>query len=152
MNNCGNYQITAYNLLKAREHYIKDQIQRHIPQPNLSIGDAVLVRDHAREQFRPRYKDYRVTKRLGNARVEVCDNHGKLSVRHISDVKQVTPLEWTVQLIPETTGMGHKCTLTVNPDKIADLQWQAMDRTLLNNLAEIAGEASEISDIISTWL
>ena len=40
-----------------------------------------------REEFRPRYKDYRVTKRLGNARVEVCDNHGKLSVRHISDVK-----------------------------------------------------------------
>ena len=100
------YQITAYNLLKAREYYIKDQIQKHIPQPQLSIGDAVLVRDHTREQFRPRYKDYRVTKRLGNAKVEVCDNHGKLSVRHVSDVKQVTPLEHTVQLIPETTGMG----------------------------------------------
>ena len=52
------YQITAYNLLKARECYIKDQIQKHIPQPQLSIGDAVLVRDHTREQFRPRYKDY----------------------------------------------------------------------------------------------
>ena len=49
-------------------------------QPQLNIGDAVLVRDLAREQFRPRYKDYCVTKRLGNARVEVCDNHGKLSV------------------------------------------------------------------------
>ena len=117
------YQITAYNLLKTREHYIKDQIQRHILQPHLKLGDAVLVRDHTREQFRPRHKDYRVTKRLGNARVEVCDNHGKLSVRHISDVKQVTPLECTVQLIPETTGMGHKCTLTVNPDRITDLQW-----------------------------
>ena len=146
------YQITAYNLLKAREHYIKDQVQKHIPKPDLSIGDAVLVRDHAREQFRPRYKDYRVTKRLGNARVEVCDNHGKLSVRHVSDVKQVTPLECTVQLIPETTGMGHKCTLTVNPDRITDLQWQAMDRTLLDNLAEIAGKVSKISEIISTRL
>ena len=89
------YQITAYNLLKAREYYIRDQIQRHIPLPHLSIGDAVLVRDHAREQFRPRYKDYRITKRLGNARVEVCNNHGKLSVRHVSDVKQVTP--WSTQ-------------------------------------------------------
>ena len=134
------YQITAYNLFKAREHYIKDQIHKHIPQPYLSIGDAVLMKDHAREQFRPRYKDYRVTKRLGNARVEVCDNHGKLSV---------TPLEHTVQLIPETEGMGCKCTLTVNPDRITDLQWQATDRTLLDNLAEIVGKASEI---ISTWL
>ena len=33
--------------------------------------------------------------------VEVCDNHSKLSVRHVSDVKQVTPLEGTVQLILE---------------------------------------------------
>ena len=82
----------------------------------------------------------------------MCDNHGKLSVRYISDVKQVTPLEWTVQLIPETTGMGHKCTLTVNPDRIMDLQWQAMGKTLPDNLAEIAGKAREISEIISTQL
>ena len=92
------YQIIAFNLLKAREHYIKDKTQKYIPQTHLNLGDAVLVRDHTREQFRPRYKDYRATKRLGNARAEVCDNHGKLSVRHISDVKQVTPLECTVQL------------------------------------------------------
>ena len=146
------YQITAYNLLKTRECYIKDQNHKQIPQPHLSIGNAVLVRDHAREQFRPGYKDYRITKRLGNAGVEVSDNHGKLSVRHISDVKQVTPLEHTVQLIPETTDMGHKCTLTVNPDRITDLQWQATDRTLLDNLAEIAGKAREISEIVSTKL
>ena len=85
------YQITACNLLKGREHYIKDQIRKQIPQPHLSLGDAVLVRDHAQEQFRPSYKDYRITKRLGNTRIEVSDNHGKLSVRHISDVKKVTP-------------------------------------------------------------
>ena len=63
--------------------------------------------------------------------LKVCDNHGKLSVRHVSNVKQVTPLEHTIQLIPETTVMGCKCTLTVNPDRIMDLLWQATDRTLL---------------------
>ena len=82
------------------------------------MGDAVLRKDHAREQFRSRYKDYRITKCLGNARVEVSDNHGKLSVRHLSDVKKITPLEHTVQYIPNCTGMGHCCTLTVNPDRI----------------------------------
>ena len=149
---CRLYQITAYNLLKVREHYLKDQIHKQIPQPHLSLGDAVLVRDHAREQFRSRCKDYRITKRLGNARVEVTDNHRKLSVRHIPDVKKVTPLEHTVQLIPECTGMGHHCTLTVNPDRITDLQWQAMDRTLPDNLTEIAGKSGEISEVISTQL
>ena len=146
------YQITAYNLLKVRECYIKDQIQKQNPQSHLKIGHAVLVRDHVREQFRPRYKDYRVTKRLGNSRVEVCDNHGKLSVRHVSDVKQVTPLECTVQLIPEMTGMGHKCTLTINPGRITDIQWQATDKTVPDNITEIAGKVSEISETISTWL
>ena len=133
-----------------RECHIKDQTEKQVPQSYLKLGDAVLVRDHAREQFRPRYKDYRVTKRLGNARVEVCDNHGKLSVRHVSEVKQVTPLEHTVQLIPETTGMGHKCTLTIYPDRITNLQWQAIDMTLPDNLAEIAGEVSDISETITT--
>ena len=42
------YQITAYNLLEAREHYIKDQTQKHIPQPHLKLGDAVLVRSYKR--------------------------------------------------------------------------------------------------------
>ena len=64
---CRLYLITAYNLLKARECYIKDQINKQIPQPHLQLGDAVLVRDHAMEQFRPSYKEYRITERLGNA-------------------------------------------------------------------------------------
>ena len=34
----------------------------------------------------------------------------------------------------------------------SDLQWQATDRTLPDNLAGIAGELSKISEIISTWL
>ena len=51
-----------------------------------------------------------------------------------------------MQLIPETTGMGHKCTLTVNPERITDLQWQATDRTLPDNPTEIAGEASKTSE------
>ena len=59
-------------------------------------------------------------------------------------------MEDAVQLIPETACMGCKCTLTVNLDRITDLQWQATNWTLLDNLTEIAGEAGNISDIIST--
>ena len=102
--------------------------------------------------FRPRYKDYRITKWLGNARVEVSDNHGKLSVRHITDVKQISPIEHAVQHIPDCTGMGHHCTLTVNPDMITDLQWHVTDRTLLENLAEMAVEAVEANELYTTWL
>ena len=38
---CRLYQFTAYNLLKAREWDIKDQIEKQIPQPHLQLGDDV---------------------------------------------------------------------------------------------------------------
>ena len=96
---CRLYQITAYILLKAREWYIMDQIHKQIPQPHLKLGDSVLIRGYAREQFRPHYKDYIITKWLGNARIEVSDNHGKLSVRHVSDEQKITLLDHRVQHI-----------------------------------------------------
>ena len=84
--------------------------------------------------------------------MEVLNNHGKLAVRHITDVKQVSPIEHAVQHIPDCTSMGHCCTLTVNPDMITDLQCHAMDRTLLENLAEIAGEVVEANELYTTKL
>ena len=84
--------------------------------------------------------------------MEVSDNHVKLSVRHITDVKQISPIECAVQQILDCTDMGHCCTLTVNPDMTTDLQWHATDRTLQDNLAEIADEAVEANELYTTWL
>ena len=65
------YKITAYNLLNTREYYMKDQLHRQLPQPHLKLGYAVLVWDQAQEQFRPRFKNHRIKKRLGNIQIEV---------------------------------------------------------------------------------
>ena len=130
---CHLYQITAYNLPRAQECYIKNKIQKHIPSPYVSLGNSVLVCGNAHKQFRPWYKDYRITKCLGNARAQVSDNHGKLSVCHVIDVMQITPFNHEVQHIPYCTGMGCHCILTVNPNVITDLQWHATDSMLLDN-------------------
>ena len=46
------------------------------------------LRDHASKTFLPKYKvNFRIVRMLGN-KVEVKDNHGKLSFYHISDIKK----------------------------------------------------------------
>ena len=80
------YQAQIYNLKLARQCIIDDQ--KPVPDPKISTGDLVLVRDHMSKSFMPKYKtDYRVIRVLGN-KVEVKDNNGKMSWFHISDVKK----------------------------------------------------------------
>ena len=63
------YQAQIHNLKMARQHMIDDQ--KPVPDPKVSTGDLVLVRDHTRKSFMPKYKmDYSVIRILGN-KVEV---------------------------------------------------------------------------------
>ena len=49
----------------ARQHIIEDQ--KPVPDPEISTGDLVLVRDHTNKLFMPKYKmDYCVIRVLGN--------------------------------------------------------------------------------------
>ena len=80
-----NYQSSA-----GKTSYTQTEGWRHstIKKTNLAVGDLVLIRDHASKTFMPKYKvDFRIVRILGN-KVEVKDNHGKLSFYHISDIKK----------------------------------------------------------------
>ena len=59
------YQAQIHNLKLARQCVIEDQIP--VPNPKISTGDLVLVRDHTSKLFMPKYKmDYLVIRVLGN--------------------------------------------------------------------------------------
>ena len=80
------YQCQIINLQLARYCALKLKVGDTQPSPktDLAVGDLVLVRDHASKTFMPKYKvDFRIVRILGN-KVEVKDNHGKLSFYHIS--------------------------------------------------------------------
>ena len=80
------YQVQIHNLKMARQHVIEDQ--RPVPNPKITTGDLVLVRDHTSKSFMPKYKtDFCVIRVVSN-KVEVKDNNGKMSWYHISDVKK----------------------------------------------------------------
>ena len=87
--------------------------------------------------------EHKIYRPQGNGRIEGFHKFLKECIsKHM-----VGSLEWD-DILP----LGCHCTLTVNHERITDLQWQATDKTLPDNLAEIAGKAGEISEIISTQL
>ena len=80
------YQCQIINLQLARHRALKLKVGDTQPslKTDLAVGDLVLIRDHASKMFMPKYKvDFRIVRILGN-KVEVKDNHGKLSFYHIS--------------------------------------------------------------------
>ena len=71
------YQVQIHNMKLVRQCVIEDQ--RPVPNPKITTGDLVLVRDHTSKTCMPNYKtDSHVIQVLGN-KVEVKDNKGKLS-------------------------------------------------------------------------
>ena len=59
------YQAQIHNLKLARQHVIEDQ--KPVPNPKISTGDLVLVRDHMSKSFMRKYKtDYHVIRVLRN--------------------------------------------------------------------------------------
>ena len=98
------YQVQIHNLKMARQHIVEDQ--KPVPDPKITTGDLVLVRDHTSKLFIPKYKtDCHVIRVLGN-KVEVKDNNGKMSWFHISDVKKTDMVTKLICQLPDYDAFG----------------------------------------------
>ena len=116
------FKITAMNLKLARE--------RGDPQDQplfnkLQLGDTVLVQNHVRGPFDPKYiGDYRVISLKGN-QVEVQPaNGGPKEMKHITHVKYILPADRYISQLPDYSAFGRKTTLRINPDYIRNLHWK----------------------------
>ena len=104
------YQCQIINLQRARHHALKLKVGDTQPSPktDLAVGNLVLVRDHASKTFMPKYKvDFRIVRILGN-KVEVKDNHGKLSFYHISDIKKTYMITKLICQLPDHDAFGRR--------------------------------------------
>ena len=103
------------NLQLARHRVLKLKVGDTQPSPktDLAVGDLVLVRDHACKTFMPKYKvDFRIVRILGN-KVEVKDNHGKLSFYHISDIKKTDMITKLICQLPDHDAFGEEVDLAL---------------------------------------
>ena len=119
------YQCQIINLQLARHHALKlkggdTQLSQ---KTNLAVGDLVLIRDHASKTFLPKYKvNFRIVRILGN-KVEVKDNHGKLSFYHISDIKKMDMITKLICQLPDHDAFRRRGQLSFDPARVKDLGW-----------------------------
>ena len=119
------FEIAATKLKLARERgNPKDN-----PLPNKSQpGDTVLVQNHLKGLFDPKYiGDYRVVS-LKENQVEVQPANGGLTeMKHIEHVKYILPADRYINQLPDYSVFRRKTTLRMNLDHIPDLHWNLVN-------------------------
>ena len=113
------FEMAATNLKMARER----RNPENDPRPSkLQPGDTVLVQNHTKGPFDPKYiDDYCVVSLKGN-QVEVRPLIGGLT--EMKHVKFVLPVDQYIKHVPDYSAFGRKAALRMNPNKIPDLHWQ----------------------------
>ena len=116
------YEIAATNLKLAREK--GDPLEQSLPT-KLQPGDTVLIQNHIKDPFDPKYiGDYRVVSLKGN-QVEVQPTvGGPTEMKHIKHVKHILTANKYIDQLPDYSGFGRKTTLRINPNQIPDVHWK----------------------------
>ena len=116
------YEVATTNLKLARE---KGDPQGPLPPTKLQLGDTILIQNHNKGPFDPKYiGDYRVVSLKGN-QVEIQPAvGGPTEMKHIKHVKYILPINKYINNISDYSGYGRKTTLRIHPDQILDLHWK----------------------------
>ena len=137
------YEITATNLRLARE---KGDLQEQLTPTKLQPGDMVLVQNHVKGPFDPKYiGDYRVVSLKGN-QVEIQPTvGGPMEMKHVKHVKYILPIDKYIDQLPDYSGFGRKTMLRINPDQIPDLHWKLANTYHTTNIGQTEIEKTNIS-------
>ena len=141
------YEIAATNLKLAQE---KGDPQEQPLSTKLQPGDVVLIQNHVKGPFDPKYiGDYRVISLKGN-QVEIQPTvGGPTEMKHIKHVKHILPADRYVDQLPDYSRFGRKTTLRMNPSQILDLHWKLANTYHTTNIgqSEIGGTTISVHDI-----
>ena len=137
------YEVTATNLKLAQE---KGDPQEQPPPTKLQPGDTVLIQNHNKGPFDPKYiGDYRVVSLKGN-QVEIQPTvGGPTEMKHIKHVKYILPADKYIDKLPDYSGFGRKTTLRINPDQILDLHWKLTNTYHTTNIGQTDTRTPSIS-------
>lgn len=120
------YQTVAEELTRARKR--RDITLDEIPKQfrtKVNVGDLVALRNYASKTWEPKYKEaYRVIEKLGQTRLRIRDNNGKLLVVHITDVKNIDPVARLVSAVHDVQHFGTARAIVVDAKLLPNLQWK----------------------------
>ena len=142
------YEIVATHLKLARE---RGDPQKQPSPTKLQPGDTVVIQNHTKGPFDPKYiGDYRVVSLKGN-QVEIQPAKGGLTeMKHIKHVKHVLPTDRYINQLPNYSKFGRKTTLRINPDQIPDLHWELAHTYHTMNIGQISITSHNVHDITLT--
>ena len=146
------YEIMVTNLKLAREK--GDPQEQPIPT-KLQPGDTVLIQNHIKGPFDPKYiGDYRVVSLKGN-QVEIQPAvGGPTEMKHIKHVKYILPADRYIDQLPDYSRFGRRTMLRINPDQIPDLHWKLVNMYHTTNIGqtEIRNTSISLHDITAKTL
>ena len=116
----------------------------------LQPGDMVLIQNHVKGPFDPKYiGDYRVISLKGN-QVDIQPAvGGPTEIKHIKHVKYILPADKYTDQLPDYSGFGRKTTLRINLDQIPNLHWKLANTYHTTNIRqmEIGNTMISVHDI-----
>ena len=139
------HEIVATNLKLARE---KGDPQEQPPPTKLQPGDTVLIQNHNKGPFDPKFiGDFRVVSLKGN-QVEIQPAvGGPTEMKHIKHIKYVLPADKYINKLPDYSGFGRKTMLRINPDQIPDLHWTLANTYHTTEIGQTESTNISIHDI-----
>ena len=115
------YALAVHNIKLAREK--QEQSLKTYPIPDLTVGDLVLLRNHVRGPWDPRYEpSYRIVKIHGR-QLELRSPDGKIRTSNIRDVKPQYPVDDILKHLPDHQAFGRQTKYVAHPNLLQDLGW-----------------------------
>ena len=130
------FEIAATNLKLAQK---KGDPQDQPSSTKLQPGDMVLIQNHVKGPFDPKYiGDYRVVSLKGN-QVEIqTPVGGPTEMKHIKHVKHILlPLIHMLSNYLIILSLEERTTLRMNPNQVPDLHWKLANTYHTTNIGQL---------------
>ena len=126
------FEIAAMNLKMARE---KGDPENNPLPTKLQSGDTVLVQNHTKGPFDPKYMGYYQVVAIRGNQVEIRPSvGGPTEMKHVKHVKYILPADRNIKQIPDYNAFGRKTILRLNSDRIPDVYWSLADSYHTTNI------------------
>ncbi len=94
------------------------------PMGDLHVGDPVMIQNHVRVGFAPRFNpQYRIVRFNSDHQVLLVDQHGKCRTANLHDIHYQHPVDHIIRAIPEASAFGRATKFVYHPDHVPNLHW-----------------------------
>ncbi len=116
------FALAATNIRMARD--ANPDLLASAPLGELHVGDPVLLKNHERGPFQPRYlSQFWIVSFKSDQQVELVSPDGRKCTANIQDIVYQYPAMEVIHTLPEAEAFGRAAKFMYHPDNIPNLHW-----------------------------